>query len=122
LARLQKKLLSPQPKKRTPRPRPAATPPSFSLAAPDNKAEATAWFIGFEEGRPKSQVYVTMKIRGSEGGGSVFVAYCSLADIKLQWLDADTLRISYPKEAEVEEQKRTSVNYDRSVAVKYRRV
>jgi hypothetical protein len=42
LAQLKKKLLSPQPDRRTPRLRPDAEPPSFSVAAPDGKAEATA--------------------------------------------------------------------------------
>ncbi len=122
LAQLKKKLLSPQPERRTPRPRPDAEPPSFSVAAPDGKAEATAWFLGVELGKPKSQVYITMKVKGAEGGGGVFVAYCQLADIKLKWLDADTLRISYPKEAKVEDQDSTSFYYGRTVSVKYRRV
>ena len=58
----------------------------------------------------------------TEGGGSVFVACCDLADIKLKWLDADTLRITYPKEAEVEQRDATSFFYGREIAVKYRRV
>jgi hypothetical protein len=122
LAQVKKKLHSPQPERRTPRLPRGAAPPSYSVASPGGKSEATAWFIGFESGQPKSQVYITMKIKGREGGGSVFVAYCQLADIKLKWLDADTLRISYPKEAKVEQQQRTSFNYGRSVAVRYRRV
>ena len=122
LAKLKKKLVSPQPERRTPRLRPDAEPPSFSVAAPDDKAEATAWFLGVESGQPKSQVYVTMKVKGAEGGGGVFVGYCQLADIKLKWLDADTLRISYPKEAKVQDQERTSFYYGRTVSVKYCRV
>src|SRR5262245_57383561 len=38
LAQLKKKLLSPQPERRTPRPRPVTKPPSFSVAAPDGQA------------------------------------------------------------------------------------
>jgi hypothetical protein len=122
LARLRKKLLSPQPERRTPRTRPDAAPPSFSVPAPDGKAEATAWLLGVESGHPQCQVYITMKAKGTEGGGGVFVAYCDLADIKLKWMDGDTLRVSFPKEAEIEEQKPTSFFYGRTVAVKYRRV
>ena len=93
-----------------------------TCAAPDNEAEATAWFLGVESGRPKSQIYITMKFKGREGGGGVFVAYCQLADIKLKWLDADTLRISYPKAAKVEEPQTKSIFCGRTVAVSYRRV
>src|SRR5262245_41081834 len=121
LARLKKKLLSPLPKKRTPRPRRIPEPGSFSLASPDQKAIATAWLVGTEDGRPISQVYIMMKVKGSEGGGSIFVAYCALTDIKLKWLDANTLRITYPKEAEVQQQKPTSFLYGRTIAVRYRR-
>ena len=78
--------------------------------------------FGTERTRPQSQVYITMKVKRSEGGGSVFVASCDLADIKLKWLDADTLRITYPKWAEVEQQDATGFYYGRTIAVKYRRV
>jgi hypothetical protein len=122
LAQLKKKLLAPQPKTRTPRPRPVPEPASNSVTAPDGKAEATAWQFGTEPRRPQSQVYITMKVERSEGGGSVFVASCHLADVKLKWLDADTLRITYPKVAEVEQQDATSFYYGRTIAVKYRRV
>jgi hypothetical protein len=122
LARLKKKLLSPEPERRTPRQRPVVESPSFSVAAPDGKSEATAWFIGVGSGQPKSQVYITMKVKGDEGGGGVFVGYCQLADIKLKWLDATTLRISYPKDAQVEQQKSTCFYCGRTVAVRYRRV
>jgi hypothetical protein len=121
LARLKKKLLAPLPKKRTPPLQTSPEPPSFSVISPDEKAEATAWLIGTGSGRSKSQVYLTMKVKGSEGGGSVFVGYCAHTDIKLNWLDANTLRISYPKDAEVEEREQTSFYYGRAVTVKYRR-
>jgi len=122
LAQLKKKLLAPLPKKRTPRLQATLEPPSFSVVSPDQKAEATAWLISAESGRPKSQVYITMKVKRSKGGGSVFVGYCAHTDIKLKWLDSDTLRIIYPKEAEVEEQKPTNFFCGRTVAVRYRRV
>ncbi len=122
LAQLKKKLLAPPPKKRTPRIRAVPEAPSTSLTAPDGKAEATAWQFGTEPRRPQSQVYITMKVKRTEGGGSVFVASCALADIKLKWLDADTLRISHPKEAEVEQEDATSFYNGRTIAVKYRRV
>jgi hypothetical protein len=122
LAQLKKKLLAPPPKKRTPRLRAVPETPSTSLTAPDGKAEATAWQFGTEPRRPQSQVYITMKVKRTEGGGSVFVASCALADIQLKWLDADTLRITYPKETEVEQQHATSFFYGRTIAVKYRRV
>jgi hypothetical protein len=122
LARLKKKLLAPPPRKRTPRPRAVPEAPSTSLTAPDGKAEATAWQFGTEPRRPQSQVYITMKVKRSEGGGSVFVASCDLADITLKWLDVDTLRITYPKKAEVAQQDATSFYYGRTIAVKYRRV
>jgi hypothetical protein len=62
-----------------------------------------------------------MRVKGSEGGGSVFVAYCALTDIKLKWLDAITLRITYPKGAEVQQQNPTYFYYGRTIAVRYRR-
>jgi hypothetical protein len=122
LAQLKKKLLAPQPKKRMPRLRAVSEAPSTSLTSPDGKAEATVCQFGTEPRRPQSQVYIIMKVKRSEGGGSVFVASCDLADIKLKWLDADTLRITYPKKAEVEQQDATSFYYGRTIAVKYRRV
>jgi hypothetical protein len=122
LARLKKKLLTPPPGKRTPRPRAVPETSSSSVTAPDGKAKATAWQFGTDPTRPQSQVYVTMKVKRSEGGGSVFVASCNLADIKLKWLDADTLRVTFPKDAEVEQRDATSYYYGRTIAVKYRRV
>jgi hypothetical protein len=121
LAQFKKKLLAPPSKKRTPRRRAVPEPPSPSLTAPDGNAEATAWQLGTVLGRPQSQVYITMKVKRTEGGGSVFVASCALVDIKLKWLDADTLRITYPKEAEVEQQDAKSFFYGRTIAVQYRR-
>jgi hypothetical protein len=121
LARLKKKLLSPLPKKRTPRPRRIPEPESFSLASPDQKAIATAWLVGIEAGRPISQVCIETKVKGFEGGGSVFVAYCALTNIKLKWLDGNTLQITYPKEAEVQQQKPTHFYFGRTIAVRYRR-
>jgi hypothetical protein len=122
LAQLKKKLLTPPPKKRTPRLRRLPEPESFSLASPDRKAIATAWLVGTEAGRAKSQVYITMKVKQGEGGGSVFVAYCAHTSIELKWLDANALRITYPKEAEVEQQQPTSFYYGRTIAVRYRRI
>jgi hypothetical protein len=122
LARLKKKLLTPPPKKRMPRLRRIPELESLSLASPDQKAIATAWLVGTQAGRPMSQVYIIMKVKRDEGGGSVFVAYCAHTNIKLKWLDANTLRISYPKEAEVEEQQPTSFFYGRTIAVRYRRI
>ena len=122
LAKLKKKLLAPLPKRRTPRLRADLEPPSNSVTAPDGNAKATAWQFGTEPGRPQSQVYVTIKVKQSEGGGCVFVASCELADIKLKWIDADTVRITYPKQAEVEQQDATSFYFGRTITVKYRRV
>ncbi len=122
LAQLKKKLLAPLPKKRMPRLRAVPEAPSTSLTAPDGNAEATAWQTGMDPRRPLSQVSITMKVKRSEGGGSVFVAFCNLADIKLKWLDADTFRIAYPKDAEVEQQDATSFYSGRTIVVKYRRV
>jgi hypothetical protein len=122
LARLKKKLLAPPPKKRTPRLRVIPEPESFSLASPDQKATATAWFVGTEAGRLMSQVYIMMKVKGFEGGSSVFVAYCAHTEIKLKWFDANTLRITYPKETEVQQQQPTSFYHGRTITVRYRRI
>src|SRR5262245_8388808 len=91
LAQLKKKLLTSPPKKRMPRLRCIPEPESFSMASPDQKAMATAWLVGTEPGRPMSQVYIMMKVKQEEGGGSVFVAYCAHTSIKLKWLDDNTL-------------------------------
>jgi hypothetical protein len=64
---------------------------------------------------------MTMKIKRSEGGRSVFVAHCAHTDIKLKWLDADTLQISYPKDTQVEERSPKSFYRGRTIAIKYRR-
>ena len=122
LTQLKNKLLAPPPKKRTPRLRALPETPSTSLTAPDGLAEATAWQFGTEPRRPQSQVYITMKVKKTEGGGSIFVASCALADLKLKWLEADVLRITFPKEADVEQMDATSFFYGRTIAVKYRRV
>lgn len=120
LAQLKKKLLAPQPKKRTPRLRTVPEVPSTTLTSPDGKATATAFQL--DPTQPFSQICITMKVKRTEGGGSVFVAHCDVADIKLQWLDADMLRITYPKQAKVAEQNSTGFFYGRTIAVRYRRV
>jgi len=122
LARLREKLLLPPPKKRVPRLRTITAPPSFSVASPDQSAQATAWLTGTcpVSGLPISQVYVIMKLKRTEGGGSVFVASCALTDIKLKWVDADTLRISYPKDAKVNQRHTTSFFRSRTIGIEYR--
>lgn len=119
LRQLKKKLLASPPKKRAPRLRTRPEVLSTSLTAPDGKAYATAFQLNPTQ--PYSQVCIIMKVKRDEGGGSVFVACCNVADIKLQWLDAGTLRITYPKKAKVEEQEATSFYYGRTIAVIYRR-
>lgn len=120
LRRLRKKLVTPPPKKSTPRLRVCPEVSSISLTSPDGKAIATAFQIGAT--KTFSQVFITVKVKRTEGGGSVFVAHCDVAELRLHWLDADTLRITYPKKVKVEEQKESDFYYGRTVAVKYRHV
>ncbi|MFN0195973.1 MAG: hypothetical protein ACKVT0_04465 [Planctomycetaceae bacterium] len=121
LLRLKKKLLSPAPPKRTPRPRVVTVSRCFSVKAPDQKAVADAFALPSQPGSCRSQVVVIMKVKRTEGGGSVFVASCEFSEIKLKWLNADTLQITYPKTANVEQKHTKSFYYGRTIAVKYRR-
>jgi hypothetical protein len=120
LAKLKWKLLTLPPKRKKPKRRAVPVVPSNSMTAPDGNAEARVFQLNPKE--PFSQVCITMKVKRQEGGGSVFVAHCNLTEIKLQWLDAETLQITYPKWVEVEKQEATSFFYGRTITVKYRRV
>lgn len=121
LAQLRKKLMSASRRRRTPRRVPVSEPQSVSVESPDGQAQATAWLIDDDPRHPRMQVYILMKVKRSEGGGSIFVASCALDEIKLKWLNTETLQITYPKVAAVEQQYVKSFYCGRTVAVKYRR-
>jgi hypothetical protein len=65
--------------------------PSHKVPGPDGLATATAFQIG-----GCGQVLVEMNVKGQRGGAGVFAATVSQQDIALEWLDADTLQITYP--------------------------
>jgi hypothetical protein len=91
LATLAKKLHSPQPKAKRPRRKRPVEVPSHKVPGPDGLATATAFQIG-----GCGQVLVEMNVKGQRGGAGVFAATVSQQDIALEWLDADTLQITYP--------------------------
>lgn len=91
LATLAKRLLSPQPKAKRPRRQETVEAPSHKVPGPDGLATATAFEVG-----GCGQVLVEMNVKGKVGGGGVFAATVSHRDITLEWLDADTLQITYP--------------------------
>ena len=121
LSRLRNKLVSPQPAKRKPRPRRNSEPPSHSTTLPDGTANATVWSVQGNSGQHRSQVYITMKVNGGEGGGSVFVAQCPLECVKLKWLNDSTLQIFYPNEVIINQQRPSSFYRGRTIVIKYRR-
>jgi hypothetical protein len=108
-------LLSPQPKPRRPRRRKIVEVPSIRVTAPDGRAEASAISLSGLFDPLNMQVLITMVVGDSVGGGGVFSAECRYTDVRLTWLDADTLQISCP--AGVRVQKRDESTYFRGKTI-----
>jgi len=110
-------LLSPQPKPRRPRKRKVAEVPSLRVAAPDGRAEASAFSLSGQFDPPYMQVLVSMTVGGAFGGGSVFSAKCRYSDVQLAWLDSNTLQIAYPADVHVVSQAESSYFCGKTIAV-----
>jgi hypothetical protein len=65
--------------------------PQHTVRGPDGLTAATALQVD-----GSAQVVVMMTVAGSPGGSGVFAASCRHEDLVLEWLDADTVRITYP--------------------------
>jgi hypothetical protein len=122
LQTLRRKLMSPQPKPKRPRVRKLAPPRSISVEAPDGRAGASVWDVGDtgDTDHPMAQVIVDMESRGTRGGGGVFTVLCRWDRVGLRWIDADTLEITYPAKAEVEDRDEESFFYGRTIKLVYR--
>jgi hypothetical protein len=121
LGELRAKLLSPQPKRRTPRRSKPVEVPAHHALSPEGQARATAFQLSgaAAEGGPRTQVLIEQAVNGSRGGGGVFVVRCAYHDVTLKWLDGLSIEISYPGTAEVEVQADQSYYYGRIVTVRY---
>jgi hypothetical protein len=89
--------------------------PSHEARGPDGLVSATAFQMG-----SLGQVMIDMEVGGVRGGGGVFAAECAETDIGLEWLDANTLRITYPAAAVPVSRKETSFFHGRTVRCVYR--
>lgn len=102
LAELRTKLFGPQPKARRPRKlKKIDPPPRHEAASPDGLGKAMAFSV---PGADFMQVYVERQVGASLGGGSVFVAFCAIDDVELEWMAGPKLRITYPAGAVVQQQ------------------
>jgi hypothetical protein len=121
LSQLRLKLLSVQPKRKTPRPRKPVEVPAHSALSPNGQARATAFQIsGPADGKgARTQVLIEQAVKGSIGGGGVFVVWCDYQDVGLRWLDSLSLEISYPGSAAIEVKADQSFYFGRIVAVRY---
>ena len=114
LSALAKKLRSPQPKPKRPRRKRPVEVPSHRVPGPDGLASATAFEIG-----GCGQVLVEMSVEGRRGGSGVFAATVSPRDIALEWLDADTLQITYPAAVTAQKREEKAYFFGRTVRCVY---
>lgn len=121
LLALKDKLLSEQPRARIPRLRKALEVPSTKVMSPDERASATAYSLGASPhpNMPRMQVFVEMLSSGSQGGGGVFVATCEYIEVQLDWLDPETLRISYPSSSVVVSRSESTYFCGRTIKIVY---
>lgn len=122
LKALRDKLLSPQPKPKRPRKRKVVEVRATSVESPDGRAGASAWDVGGtgDTDHPMAQVVVDMEANGTRGGGGVFVVHCRWTNVGLRWLDAETLEITYPSAARVDDRKKQGFFYGRTIKIVYR--
>jgi hypothetical protein len=120
LHRLKAKLESPQPPRRTPRRSVTDRSDDKISLSPDKKAEATAWSIEKgADGTPFTNVCVTIRQEGDEGGGGVFFLYCDPKAIRFRWRGDDCLEIGYPRTARVDQKENRVSFYGKHVQIKY---
>lgn len=121
LAALKDKLLSPLPPLRRPRRRKIVLVPSIKVPSPDGRGLATAFEITPSSAltTPQMQVMVELIVGHSRGGGGVFVADCEFDKVTLDWLDAETLQISYPCSVATSSKNASYFYYGRIVEIKY---
>jgi hypothetical protein len=116
LASLRQRLLSPARKRRRPpRRRRPVDVPQHSAPGTDGRTVATAFEIA-----GRTQVVVSMNAGGETGGGGVFVASCRHEDVAIEWLDADTLQITYPSNIIPEARKDSVFFLGRTIRCTYR--
>ncbi|PFH10090.1 hypothetical protein BCF11_2499 [Collimonas sp. PA-H2] len=121
LSALKDKLLSPLPPLRRPRRRKIVAVPSIKVPSPDGRGLATAFEITPSSAltTPQMQVMVELVVGQSRGGGGVFVADCEFDKVTLDWLDAETLQISYPRSVATSSKSASYFYYGRVVQIKY---
>jgi hypothetical protein len=112
-------LLLPQPKPRRPRKRKVVEVPSIRVMAPDGRAEASAFSLSGPWDPLNTQVLITVVVGDSVGGGGVFSAECRYTDVRLTWLDADTLQISFPAGVRVQKQDESTYFCGKTISVAY---
>ena len=115
LVALAKTLGSTQPKPKRPRRKERVEVPKHQAPGPDGLTMATAFEIdGY------GQVMVEMGQHGTRGGGGVFAGRMRHQDIELEWLDADTLQITYPASAVPDRRDEKAFYCGRTVRCVYR--
>jgi hypothetical protein len=121
LISLKSKLFSEQPKARVPKLRRVVEVPSTKVLSPDARASATAYSLAASPhaGAPRMQVLVEMLSSGSRGGGGVFLATCDYTEVQLDWIDPETLRVSYPSHSVVVSQSESAFYYGRTIQIVY---
>jgi hypothetical protein len=68
------------------------------------------------------QVMVEFDMPDGSGGGGVFVADCAWDQVRLSWVDADTLQIEHPASARVSDRKDQAFLHGRVIKITYRAV
>lgn len=98
LTRLATKLRSPLLKPRRPRRRkPVSPPPSHTVSAPDGRATITVHELTSSvSARERAQVTCQLVVDAGAGGGHIALFACTWDQVKLDWVDADTARITFP--------------------------
>jgi hypothetical protein len=124
LRELRERLLSPQPPPRRPRRRKRIEIPSVRVPSPDGRAAAVAFQLGPSPvpGAPRMQVMVEFEMPDGPGGGGVFVADCAWDQVRLSWVDANTLQIEHPASARVADRKEEAFFRGRIIKIRYRAV
>jgi len=122
LAALKVKLLSEQPTARIPKKPKAVAVPSTKVPSSDGRAVATAYALASSPNpnEPRTQVLVEMLSSGSRGGGGIFLASCEYTEIELDWIDSETLRVSYPADSLVHSKSESSFYFGRTIRIVYR--